>query len=159
MRKVKMYPLLFSLLICLSAGLVGSVFTYQAIPTWYVTLTKPSFNPPNWVFGPVWTMLYVMMGISLSIVWKKRSKKPEKRSGLLYFSLQLILNALWSIVFFGMHSPLAALFVIVGLWAFIFSTIRNFLVISKIAGWLLIPYLLWVGFATLLNLSIVILNH
>lgn len=159
MKHIKIYSLVISLLVCLSAGVIGSLFTYQAIPTWYATLVKPPFNPPNWVFGPVWTTLYIMMGISLYILWNKKSKKVEKKLGLRYFSVQLVLNALWSIVFFGLRSPLSAFFVIIALWVVLFLTTRSFYSVSRVASWLLIPYLLWVSFASLLNFAIVTLNR
>ncbi len=158
MKKIKILPLIVSLSVCFSAAIIGSIFTVEAIPTWYTTLNKPLFNPPNWVFGPVWSILYLMMGISLYLVWQKEVSKKVKQKGLLFFFSQLILNALWSIVFFGLHSPLIAFLVIIVLWILIFLTIKNFLLISKPAGYMLIPYLVWVSFASLLNFSIAILN-
>ena len=143
--------LLLSIGICLGAGILGSVFTVSSIPNWYVTLNKPFFSPPNWVFGPVWIILYILMGISLYLVWK-RKKVPS------VFWIQLILNAVWSIIFFGMKNPTLALMDIAVLWIIIVLTIKAFSKISKLAGKLLIPYLAWVSFATLLNLAIVILN-
>lgn len=159
MRKVNTSLLFLSLLICFSAAAIGSLFTYRAIPAWYASLVKPSFSPPNWVFGPVWTVLYTMMGIALYTVWNKKTNNKEKKIGLRYFSAQLVLNTSWSIIFFGMHSPVLALLVIIALWAFIFFTIQKFMLVSKTAGVLLVPYLLWVSFATLLNFSIVLLNR
>jgi len=159
MKKVKIIPLFQSLGVCLLAGFVGSLFTFESIPTWYATLNKPFFNPPNWIFGPVWTLLYIMMGVSLYLVWTANTKKAEKQQGMKNFIIQLALNAIWSIVFFGMHSPFLALLVIVVLWIMIFQTIKYFRQISKTAAWLLIPYLAWVSFASLLNLSIMLLNR
>lgn len=158
MKKIKILPLIVSLSVCFSATIIGSFFTFEAIPTWYAGLNKPFLNPPNWVFGPVWTTLYFMMGISLYLVWQKKLNKKIKQTSLLLFFSQLVLNALWSIVFFGFQSPLIAFLVIIALWLLIYLTIKSFIVISKPAGYLLIPYLLWVTFASLLNLSIVILN-
>ena len=143
--------LIFSIGICLGAGVLGSFFTFSAIPIWYATLNKPSFSPPNWVFGPVWTVLYILMGISLYLVWTKK-KVPS------VFWVQLVLNAAWSIIFFGMKNPVLSLVDIVALWIAIILTIKSFYPISKTAFYLLIPYLLWVSFATILNLSIVLLN-
>lgn len=143
--------LIFSIGICLGAGILGSVFTFSSIPTWYATLNKPSFSPPNWIFAPVWTILYILMGISLYRVWTNK-KVPT------VFWVQLILNALWSIIFFGMRNPTLALVDIVVLWIAIVLTIKAFSKIDKLAGQLLIPYLAWVSFASILNLSIVLLN-
>lgn len=158
MTKLKIIPLLFSIGVCFLAAAVGSVFTIGAIDTWYVTLNKPFFSPPNWVFGPVWTLLYLVMGISLYIFWDTKTNIKERRLGLSIFFVQLALNALWSILFFGLKSPITAFIVIILLWLTISLTIKKFLKASKLAGWLLTPYLAWVSFATILNLSIVILN-
>lgn len=154
MKKIKLISLLESIIICFLAAGLGSIFTTPSINTWYAALKKPVFNPPNWVFGPVWTTLYLMMGISLYLVWTNNSDKKK----LKYFFIQLALNALWSIVFFGLHSPLFAFGVIILLWIFIFLTIKNFLRVSKTAAYLLIPYIAWVSFAAILNLSVAILN-
>lgn len=143
--------LIFSIGICLGAGILGSFFTVSAIPTWYATLNKPSFSPPNWVFGPVWTALYILMGISLYLVWSKR-KAPA------IFWIQLILNTSWSIIFFGMRNPVWALVNIVALWVVIILTIKAFNKINNLSAKLLYPYLGWVTFATILNLAIVLLN-
>ncbi|MCX6794092.1 MAG: tryptophan-rich sensory protein [Candidatus Gottesmanbacteria bacterium] len=147
-----MKKLLVSILICLSAGFIGSLFTFAAIPTWYVTLSKPAFSPPNWLFGPVWTALYILMGIALSLVWKK--KKVRK-----LFFIHLAFNAGWSIVFFGLHSIFGGMVVIIILWGFIVAIIREFYRIDRRAAYLLIPYLVWVSFATLLNFSLLLLNQ
>lgn len=155
MMKIK--KLGISLLLCFVVAFLGSLVTTPSIDTWYVTLQKPSFNPPNWVFGPVWTVLYFLIGVSLFLIWSKKTKNKDKKP-LQFFLLQLGLNLLWSIVFFGLHSPIGAFITIVLLWAAIFYTIILFYKVSKNAAYLLIPYLLWVSFATLLNLAIVILN-
>ena len=159
MKKIKILPLIVSLSVCFSAAIIGSFFTSEAIPTWYSTLNKPIFNPPNWVFGPVWSVLYLMMGVSLYIAWQKKANKKVKQKGLIFFFSQLFFNTLWSIIFFGLHSPLLAFLVIIALWILIFLTIKNFLLISRPASYLLIPYLAWVSFASLFNFSIVILNR
>lgn len=148
---IKLPKLILSVGICLGAGVIGSFFTTSAIPSWYEGLNKPFFSPPNWVFAPVWTLLYILMGISLYLVWLK-NKVP------LVFWVQLILNASWSIVFFGLRSPFLALINIVVLWVAIVLTIVAFNKINKLASKLLMPYLLWVSFASLLNLAIVLLN-
>lgn len=159
MAKIKVLPLLFSVGICFLAAGIGSLFTTSAINTWYTTLQKPFFNPPNWIFGPVWTLLYLMMGISLYTFWNTKTPISEKRQGLSLFFVQLTFNVLWSILFFGLKSPIAALIGIIVLWFAIYLTMRKFLEASKLAGWLLIPYLAWVSFATILNLSIAFLNR
>lgn len=147
--------LLPSIVLPLLAGFIGSYFTFPSIGTWYVALNKPLFNPPNFIFGPVWTLLYILMGISLYLVLTKKGKKEK---ALKLFAFQLILNVLWSLIFFGLHSPTLALFEIVILWIAIFATIKAFLPISKNAAYLLYPYIVWVSFAMILNLSIVLLN-
>ncbi len=148
----KLPKLLLSILLCEGAGLIGSIFTFNSVTSWYPTLVKPFFNPPSWVFGPVWTILYILMGVSLFLVW-------DKKVNLKWFWIQLVLNALWSIVFFGLKSPSLAFAVIILLWISIFHTIGAFGKINKTAAYLLWPYLAWVSFALLLNLSIVILNR
>ena len=159
MTKIKVIPLIFSIGVCFLAAGVGSVFTTSVIDTWYATLNKPFFNPPNWIFGPVWTLLYLMMGISLYTFWNIKINAKERRQGLSLFFVQLVLNVLWSMLFFGLKSPLGAFIGIIVLWLAIYLTIRKFLEVSKLAGWLLIPYLAWASFATILNLSTVFLNR
>ena len=150
--------LILSIIICQAAGLIGTIFTMDSIPTWYAALNKPTFNPPNWLFGPVWTVLYLMMGISLFIVWKEELKNKIVKSAFIIFMIQLFLNTIWSVVFFGMQSISGGLIIIVLLWLMILFTIIKFMKISRVAGILLIPYLLWVSFATFLNYSIFQLN-
>jgi tryptophan-rich sensory protein len=149
--------LVASVILCQVAGFLGSLFTTPAIPTWYATLKKPFFNPPNWIFSPVWISLFILMGISLFFVWR-RPDHPKFKIAFIFFFVQLILNILWSAAFFGLRAPLLGLMDIVLLWIAILLTIQNFLKISKFAGVLLFPYLLWVSFATLLNFSLWILN-
>ena len=144
------------LIICLTAGLIGSLFTAPAIPVWYAALEKPFFTPPDWLFAPVWTSLFVLMSISATLVW--RSGHPYTSTALGIFSAQLILNALWSWAFFGLRSPFAGLIEIVFLWIAIVITIKVFYGISRTAGYLLIPYILWVTLALLLNFFIWRLN-
>jgi tryptophan-rich sensory protein len=140
-------------------GILSVPFTLASIPTWYATLNKPPFSPPNWIFGPVWTALYFMMGISLYLVWMKGLKNKKVKIAMLFFAVQLIFNFLWSLLFFGMHSPQLALVDIFFLLIAISMTMVKFNKISKPASYLLVPYLLWVSFATVLNLSIVVLNR
>ncbi|MBI3952483.1 MAG: tryptophan-rich sensory protein [Candidatus Doudnabacteria bacterium] len=174
--------LVLFVLICLSVGAVGSLYTAEAIPGWYVALTKPSLNPPAWLFGPVWTALYILMGISIFLVWKNKWKVrnkflvPKKKawnkwSGKLWtgdwqkqnliaiFVIQLVLNALWSYIFFGRHQIGLAFFELVALWFAILYTIINFYRVSKVSAALLIPYIFWVTFAAYLNYSVWILNR
>jgi benzodiazapine receptor len=148
-----------SIAICQLAGIIGSVFTAPAVPTWYAVLNKPSFNPPNWLFGPVWITLYVLMGISLFLVWRKSLDIPAVKTGLTVFGAQLVLNILWSVAFFGLRSPVAGLLVIVALWIAILLTILRFTRVSEFAAILLVPYIVWVSFAAILNLSLFLLNR
>jgi tryptophan-rich sensory protein len=150
--------LFVSLTICQLAGVIGSLFTIPAIPTWYATLAKPTYNPPSWVFAPVWTTLFLLMGISAFLVWRKGIENPRVNLALRFFIIQLILNSLWSVLFFGLRSPLLGLVEIIILWIFILLTILYFFKVSKIAGILLLPYILWVSFAAVLNFSIWRLN-
>jgi tryptophan-rich sensory protein len=147
------------ILVCQVAGFIGSVFTTPSIPGWYAGLTKPSFNPPNWVFAPVWIALYALMGLAAFLVYEKGWKKREVRRALAVFAAQLLLNALWSIVFFGAHLILGAAVLIVILWALIASSIWLFFRISRAGAYLLVPYILWVSFATVLNISLYVLNR
>lgn len=151
--------LLAAIFVCQLAGVVGSLFTTPAIPTWYESLKKPFFTPPSWVFAPVWVTLFTLMGISLYIVSRKGLGRREIKRAVSLFGIQLVLNVLWSVTFFGMHSPLSGFVVIVSLWAALLATIVVFYRISKTAGILLIPYFLWGSFASILNLSILILNQ
>ena len=152
------FKLIVAIIISELAGIIGAIFTTSAIPTWYTTLTKPALNPPSWIFGPVWTTLYLLMGIAAFLIWKKGWDRKDVRQALAVFGLQLILNTAWSIIFFNFHSPFWALMDIVLLWTAIVWTMILFYKISKPAMWLLIPYILWVSFASYLNYSIFILN-
>ena len=143
---------------CELVGILSTPFTLSAIPTWYIHLHKPSFSPPNWIFGPVWTVLYFLMGLSVFLIWKKGVKNKKIQHALFYFLVQLFFNFTWSILFFGLHNPLLGLVDILLLLISIILTMIIFLKTSRFAFYLLIPYLLWVSFATLLNLSLVLLN-
>lgn len=153
---------LLKYLICigrtLTVGSLSGLATASSIETWYVALEKPSFNPPNWIFGPVWTVLYIMMGTAAAMVWTNDHDPTSTDRPLLIYGLQLGLNALWSLVFFGMRSPVGALVVIGLLIVAIIACIRLFRSVDVRAAWLLYPYLAWVGFATVLNASIAVLN-
>jgi len=142
-------------------GVIGGLSgfaTARGVSTWYPTLVKPSFNPPAWVFGPVWTVLYIMMGVAAYLLWRQGINVVGVRVALAVFVVQLALNALWSILFFGMHSPGWALVEIVVLWFAIGVTIRLFWNVVPAAGALLLPYLAWVSFATVLDASLWWLN-
>jgi benzodiazapine receptor len=146
-----------SLITAFIAGGIGSLATIPNIPAWYAALEKPFFSPPNWIFGPVWTLLYLLMGIALFLVWTAHTKEKKKPAYIAY-GVQLVLNAGWSLVFFGLHAPWAGLVVILLLLIAIGVTGRRFWPISRAAAWLIVPYLLWVIFATALNLGIALLN-
>lgn len=157
--KIKNLPLLiFSIAISELAGIIGSIGTITSISSWYVYLNKPIFNPPNYIFGPVWTVLYAMMGISLYFVWVKGYKKVQVKRAINIFFIHLVVNTLWSIVFFGLHQLGLALIIILILFGMILYLIKIFRPIDRRASYLLVPYLLWVSFATILNLAIWRLN-
>ncbi len=150
--------LIISIIGCELVGLLGTPFTVSAISTWYVTLNKPSFSPPNWVFGPMWTLLYFLIGIAFYLIWKQGWKKKKAVIAGKYFLTQLALNGIWSPIFFGLRSPLLGLIVIVAMWVMIVMTMKKFYTLSRLAFYLLVPYLAWVSFATILNGAIVLLN-
>lgn len=154
----KIIRLAIAIVVCELIGLIGTPFTISAIPTWYRSLNKPFFSPPNWVFGPVWTILYLLMGISVFIIWEKGLKKKKVKEAVWYFGIQLILNFIWTFLFFGLRSLLFGMIDIVMLWIFILLTILKFYKLSKPAAYMLIPYLMWVSFASILNFSVLILN-
>jgi tryptophan-rich sensory protein len=157
-RGMNILKLIVSIIICQFAGLIGYLFTRPAFLTWYASLRKPFFTPSDWVFGPVWIILYILMGIAAFLVWQKTLDPKQTRNALILFGVQLVLNAFWPFVFFGLKSPLAGLIAISILAAAILLTIQRFLGVSRTAGILLIPYFLWVSFASGLNLSIWYLN-
>jgi tryptophan-rich sensory protein len=148
-----------SIAVCELAGVVGSIFTVRKIPTWYAALKKPSFRPPNWLFGPVWTVLYLLMGIAAYLIWQEGSENSAVLNAMVVFGIQLVLNVLWSAVFFGLESPFGGLIVIAALWGAILLTIIRFLPVSVAAGLLLLPYIAWVSFAAVLNVAIYVLNR
>ncbi|MBE2227828.1 MAG: tryptophan-rich sensory protein [Ignavibacteria bacterium] len=155
----KIIKLVVSIVVCQLAGVIGSIFTVSNINTWYIDLSKPLLNPPNWVFGPVWITLYFLMGIALFLVWNKGLDSRFSKNAFILFIVQLVFNAMWSIVFFGLHQLLISVFVIIILWLLIFVNIVQFGKISKPAAYLLLPYILWVSFASYLNIAIYILNN
>lgn len=164
MNLKNLYKLIISIGASLSAGVIGSVFTTPAIPGWYAGLLKPALNPPNWIFGPVWTVLYILMGVAVYLVWSSYSKTGEEKEkkgikvAIGLFVFQLFLNAAWSVVFFGFQNLELALFNIILLWIAIILVMFVFFKISRLAAYLLIPYILWVSFAIYLNYSIWVLN-
>jgi len=156
----KITRILVIVVTCLVIGYFSGMVTRSAITTWYPTLVKPSFNPPNWIFAPVWSMLYIMMGVAAGLVWNRIDfEKEAVKKALLFFAIQLALNALWSFLFFGLKNPMLAGIEIILLWLMIYETQTKFAKINKIAGYLFIPYLLWVSFAMILNGSIWWLNR
>ena len=158
MRTHNIPKLVFSIIMAHSAGIAGSFFTVAAIPVWYEGIIKPSFNPPSWVFGPVWLFLYTLIGVALYLIWQKKHGNKKVRFVFIFFIAHLVINALWSAVFFGLQNILLALVVIVILWLMILSLIFMSWSIDKRASILLVPYFLWVSFATVLNFSILQLN-
>jgi len=150
--------LIISLALPQLAGLVGSVFTTSAIPNWYAALEKPSFSPPNWIFGPAWILLYILMGISVYLIWQRVNENKTARGALWLFWIHLFFNAIWSIIFFGLHNPGLAFTDIIIIWLLIVVLMIKFWPINKWSTYLLIPYLFWVSFASVLNYFIWYLN-
>ncbi|MFA5210927.1 MAG: TspO/MBR family protein [Patescibacteria group bacterium] len=159
-NKNKIFLFAFSLLISFLPGIIGSLFTVKAIENWYVYLNKPIFNPPNWIFSPVWILLYILIGISFYLILVKKPKIDQQNFNVIIFlfTCHLVLNASWSIFFFNFHDILTAYINILCLDLVIFLCIIKFYKVSKIAGLLFVPYLIWILFATYLNLSIFLLN-
>jgi len=158
MKVEKLIKLIFSISICQLAGVMGSIFTAPSIPVWYETLQKPYFSPPNWIFAPVWILLFTLMGISLYLILIENLNDKAVKIGMAIFSFQLILNIIWSFLFFSLQNISYALFEIMILWLAILLTIYQFWKINKKSSYLLIPYLLWVTFAAILNFTIWRLN-
>ncbi|CAN5799044.1 TspO/MBR family protein [soil metagenome] len=150
--------LIISIAVPLAVGAVAGFFTTSAVEGWFTSIIKPSFNPPNWLFAPVWTILYMLMGVAFYLVWKQAGNPVLKRNAIILYSIQLALNFLWSFIFFYAHQPGWALVDIVLLWLFIVLTIIQFGRLSTTAAWLLAPYICWVSFAAILNLAIWELN-
>ena len=150
--------LLAFVLASIVAGSIGSLVTITGPGSWYSLLVKPVFQPPNWIFGPMWTLLFILMGIAAYLVWERGIDKPEVRFALSVFCIQFVFNILWSFLFFGMQYPLLGLLDIIILWWLILATIMTFYRVRKSAAYFLIPYLAWVSFATVLNATIMLLN-
>ncbi len=156
----KITRILVVVFICLAIGYLSGTVNSSSVTTWYPTIVKPSFNPPNWIFAPVWIVLYIMMGIAAGLVWNQiEFEKETVKKALIFFAIQLVLNALWSYLFFGLQNPMLAGLEIIILWLMIFETYIQFSKINKISGYLFIPYLAWVSFAAILNGSIWWLNR
>jgi tryptophan-rich sensory protein len=152
--------LLAAVLTCQAVGNIGTIFTFPALSGWYASLNKPFINPPNWLFGPVWLILYTFLGISLYLIWNNSSfaRGPERSRALRTFAIQLALNPVWSFLFFGLRSPIYGFIGIVLLWVAILAVIVESHKVSKPAAIVLLPYLCWVSFAAVLNFSLLLLN-
>ncbi|MBK8139577.1 MAG: tryptophan-rich sensory protein [Chitinophagaceae bacterium] len=150
--------LIIAIAIPLIVGGTSGFFTATGVESWYQTIARPTWNPPGWLFGPVWTTLYVMMGISLFLVWKEDTSVELKKIAIALFTVQLVLNFFWSFIFFNQHQIGWALVEIAAMWVFILLTIFAFAQVNKAAAWLLVPYISWVSFATILNFTIWQLN-
>lgn len=158
MNAKKVLKFIFSISICLSAGIIGSLLSFDAINTWYVTLNKPWFVPSGQLISIIWTGIYILMGISLYIVLTKDLSKNNVRNGLVLFALQLIMNATWTYLFFGLQSLLLGFIGIIILWFLVFVTINKFYYISKKSAYILVPYIIWLTIALLINLSLYLVN-
>ena len=154
MKLKKSLKLIIALVAPLLAGFIGMLVTSPAISTWYPALAKPALNPPNWIFGPVWTILYILMGLAAFFAWNKGKKKRDVKLALGIFVFQLILNLFWSIIFFGAHNPGVAFIELISLWCAILALVLAFREVYRPAFYLIIPYLLWVTFAGYLNYSV-----
>ena len=150
--------LILSILIPLGIGLLSGYLTSEGVNGWYVTAVKPPFNPPNWLFAPVWTVLYITIGVALYFVWKTDTRTRWKQYAIAAFAVQMVLNFCWSFIFFKLEEPGWALLEIIALWLSIVWMIVSFTRVSPVTGWILAPYLLWVSFAVLLNYNIWELN-
>ena len=158
LRKKNMVRIGIAVMVCLLIGFLSGFATQSSVDTWYAGLNKPSFNPPNWIFGPVWTVLYILMGIAAGLVWSRGFHHIWVKTALYYFGFQLLFNAAWSIVFFGMQDPGWALVILLALVVLIGFTIKWFRIVNRLSAYLMLPYLLWVIFAGILNYKIIELN-
>jgi translocator protein len=156
---IDIVKLIVSIVVCEGAGGIGAIFTTPAIPTWYARLKKPTFTPPNSAFGPVWITLYLLMGIAVFLVWREGLSQEGVKTAFILFWVQLLLNVLWSVIFFGSRSLFGGMVVILLLWAAILANIILFFGVSPIAGGLLIPYIIWVSIAANLNAQVWKLNR
>jgi benzodiazapine receptor len=154
-----MKKLIFSLVICQLAGIISRFFTTASTRTWYNTLAKPSFTPPDWMFGAIWSLLFIFMGIALFLVWTAEVPTKTKQIAMILFFIQLLLTSAWNFLFFALKSPLSGFINILVLIIFILLTMFTFYPICKKAGYLLVPYLLWIVFSAILNYSVWALNR
>ena len=152
------FKAIISIALPLAVGAVSGFFTTASVNGWYAGVIKPSFNPPNWLFAPVWTSLYILMGIACFLIWNSQSETKQKQVALRYYGIQLGLNFLWSFIFFYAQQPGWAFIEIILMWIMILLTILSFRKISTVAAWLLVPYICWVSFASVLNFAIWYLN-
>jgi tryptophan-rich sensory protein len=159
MKQGLVIKVIISLAVTFSAPVIASLVTDPAASNWYANLNKPSFNPPGWIFGPVWTVLYILMAVSAALVWYRGLHEPKVRIALALYIVQLVLNALWTPIFFGLQMPLLAFIDIVMLWAAILITVLAFLRVSRYAALLMAPYLIWTTFAAILNFTLWYLNR
>lgn len=157
--RLRYLPLLISILITQAVGIASAYFTLPEVEGWYSTLKKPAFTPPDWFFAPVWTVLYVLIGIAAYMVWQRRNDSSYYKITIWVYVVQLLLNFLWAIIFFGMHQVLGGLIDTVLLWIAIIVNIIYFRKFSRVAGWLLVPYFLWTSFALILDLGFFMLNR
>jgi len=158
MKRVDIIKLIISLAVPLLAGGGSTVWTINSIPTWYASLNKPWFTPPNVAFGPVWTILYILMGLALFLVWRT-SRDRTRDAGIALFAAQLAVNVIWTFVFFGLENTLYGVLAIIPLWILIAATIYQFYKVDKWASYLLVPYIVWVTIAAALNVSVYLLNR
>ncbi|MBZ9652511.1 TspO/MBR family protein [Psychroflexus montanilacus] len=158
MKVSTVVKIFIGVVICLGIGFVGSIATQTSVDTWYTTLNKPGFNPPSWLFAPVWTLLYILMGVAAGMVWSRGFHHIWVKTALYHFGFQLVLNASWSIAFFGYQSPLVAMLIIIALIVLVLITFKWFKVVNTTAAYLLIPYILWIVYAAALNFEIWRLN-
>lgn len=158
MKVSTVVKIFIGVVICLGIGFVGSIATQTSVDNWYTTLNKPGFNPPSWLFAPVWTLLYILMGVAAGMVWSRGFHHIWVKTALYHFGFQLVLNASWSIAFFGYQSPLVAMLIIIALIVLVLITFKWFKVVNTTAAYLLIPYILWIVYAAALNFEIWRLN-
>ena len=159
MKRKLIYPITIGVIICFIVGVIAGQITQISVNTWYPTLKKPFFTPPSWLFAPVWTLLYLLMGIALGRVWYYGIQQSHVKKAVYLFGFQLLFNGLWSLIFFGLKNPIGGLVVIVALFFLIIRTVQQFKTIELFASRLLYPYLIWICFASLLNGGIVFLNY
>tara|TARA_B100001996_G_scaffold346980_1_gene304221 strand:+ start:111 stop:593 length:483 start_codon:yes stop_codon:yes gene_type:complete len=158
MKRKLVFSIATGVIVCLMVGFLASQATQTSVNNWYASLKKPFFNPPNWLFAPVWTLLYLLMGIAVGRVWNYGIHHRWVKTAIYHFGFQLLVNGLWSLVFFGLKNPIGAMVVILVLLFLIIRTIQQFRIVDLLATRLLYPYLIWVCFATLLNAGIIFLN-